>query len=189
MKSARSKPILNLFTLFVLLASLLGSAVIVTPVYAAGMVVNSNADILADDGTCTLREALTNANTDSQLYATTGECAAGSGTDTITFAADYAITLVGSQLPAVTTPITINGNGTANTIIQADAAPNTATYRVLEVDTTGDLSLDSLTVRNGRCDGSCRTHEWNGGGLYNAGALTASDVTFSGNTASVRGGG
>ena len=38
------KPILNLFTLFALLASLLSSAVIVTPAYAAEMIVNGNAD-------------------------------------------------------------------------------------------------------------------------------------------------
>src|SRR5687768_1217164 len=145
MKSTRSKPILNLFTLFALLASLLGSAVIVTPVYAAGMVVNSNADTLADDGTCTLREAITNANGDSQLYATAGECAAGSGTDTITFAADYTITLVGSQLPVIITAITITGNGAANTILQANASSNTATYRVFEVSATGNLTLGSLT--------------------------------------------
>ncbi len=39
--------------------------------------------------------------------------------DDITFAADYTITLVGSQLPAVTTEMTITGNGAANTIIEA----------------------------------------------------------------------
>ena len=48
----------------------------------------------------------------------------------VTFAADYTITLVGSQLPAIPTGIIINGNGAANTIIQANIAPNTATYRL-----------------------------------------------------------
>ncbi|MBK8619441.1 MAG: CSLREA domain-containing protein [Anaerolineales bacterium] len=114
---------------------------------------NSNADTVADDGVCTLREAITNANGDSQLYATAGECAAGVGSDTIAFAADYTITLVGSQLPAVTTTIIINGNGAANTIVQANANPNTATYRVFQV--SGNLTLDKLTVQNGRCNGSC----------------------------------
>lgn len=43
------------------------------------------------------------------------------GADTITFATDYTITLAGSQLPAVTTVMTITGNGADNTIIKADA--------------------------------------------------------------------
>ena len=71
--------------------------------------------------------------TPTPLSGPAGECDAGSGSDTITFAADYTITLVGSQLPAVTTEMTITGNGAANTIIQANAAANTATYRVFEV--------------------------------------------------------
>ena len=53
---------------------------------------------------CTLREAMTAANNTNDE-------------SEITFAADYTITLVGSQLPAVTTAITITGNGEANTII------------------------------------------------------------------------
>ncbi|MBK7318051.1 CSLREA domain-containing protein [Candidatus Villigracilis affinis] len=135
----------NIFTLFALLASLLGSAVFATPAYAAGIVVNSNADTIADDGTCTLREAITNANGDSQLYTSAGECALGAGTDTITFEVNYTITLDGSQLPAVTSTIVINGNGSANTIIQASTCnPITlpggctpASYRVFEVSDTG----------------------------------------------------
>ena len=72
---------------------------------------------------CTLREAMTAANNTNDE-------------SEITFAADYAITLVGSQLPAVTSAITITGNGAANTIIEADAdaAPDAATYRVFEVE-------------------------------------------------------
>jgi len=153
----RSKSIFNILTLFALLASLMGSAVFVTPAYAAGIVVNSNADTVADDGVCTLREAITNANGDSQLYVTAGECASGVGTDTITFDANYTITLAGSQLPAVVSTIIINGKGSANTIIQASTCnPITlpggcipADYRVFEVSDTGNLTLDKLTVRYG----------------------------------------
>ena len=80
---------------------------------------------MADDGVCTLREAITAANSDTASGATAGECAAGAGADSITFAADYTITLDGSQLPVVTSEMTITGNGAANTIIQANAAPDT----------------------------------------------------------------
>ncbi|HNO93687.1 MAG TPA: CSLREA domain-containing protein, partial [Anaerolineales bacterium] len=101
----------NLLVILALFLSLLGSAVTVTPAHAASFVVNTNAD--TNDGTCdaancTLREAINAAN------------ANGFGLDTITFAADYTITLT-SQLPTVNTPITINGNGATKTIIQANA--------------------------------------------------------------------
>ncbi|MCZ2121263.1 MAG: S-layer homology domain-containing protein, partial [Anaerolineales bacterium] len=109
------------------------------------------------------------------------DCAAGSGADVITFAADYTITLVGSQLPVVTSEITITGNGAANTIIQAHANPNVATYRVLRISAAGNLTLDGVTVRNGKA--------LEGGGIYNEGTATISASTLSGNTADYRGGG
>ena len=76
----------------------------------------------------------------------------------------------GSQLPAVTTEMTITGNGAANTIIQANAAANTATYRVFEVTSTGNLTLDGVTVRHGRCAGACAAPANYGGGIYNSAA-------------------
>ncbi|MBV6403049.1 MAG: hypothetical protein CNIPEHKO_03372 [Anaerolineales bacterium] len=170
-----------------LCASLLTAALGIQPAYAASIVVNTNADTVANDGACTLREAITNANADNQSGST--DCAAGAGADAITFAADYTITLVGSQLPAIASTITITGNGETNTILQANVAQNTATYRVLEVNATGNLTLASLTVRNGRCNGSCATavpfspDRFNGGGMYNAGTATLTNVTFSANSA------
>ncbi len=193
----RFKSSFNIFTLFALLASLLGSAVFATPAYAAGIVVNSNADTIADDGTCTLREAITNANGDSQLYTSAGECAMGAETDTITFAANHTITLDGNQLPAVTSTIIINGNGVTNTIIQASTCdpvtlPGGCTpveYRVFEVSSTGDLTVDKITVRHGRCDNSCEsTIPYGGAGILNIGTLTVTNSAFSSNSASHGGG-
>jgi len=60
--------------------------------------VNSNADNTTTDGLCTLREAITNANNDAATYS---DCAAGTATDTITFAGNYTITL-SSTLPDIT---------------------------------------------------------------------------------------
>jgi len=171
------------------------SLLIVGPARAASIFVNSAADTVADDGACTLREAITAANTDTASGATVGECAAGSSADTITFAADYTITLAGSQLPAVTTEMTITGNGAANTIIQASTCnPVTlpggctpATYRVLEVK-EGDLTLDGVTVRHGRC-GACANFSNVGGGILNdRGFLTVTNSTLSGNSADNGGG-
>ena len=182
----------NLLIVLALLLSLLGSAVTVTPAFAAGIVVNSNADDtlvnLNGNGTCDLREAITNANGDNQSGST--ECTAGAGADIITFAADYTITL-SSQLPAVTTPITITGNGATKTIIQASTCnpvtlPGGCTpvnYRVFEVGGSGDLKIDKITVRHGR-----RGNFFLGGGIYSSGALTITDSIISGNDAGNGGG-
>ncbi|HEX5147567.1 MAG TPA: CSLREA domain-containing protein, partial [Candidatus Limnocylindrales bacterium] len=56
----------------------------VAPVLAASIVVDSLVDTAADDGLCTLREAITAANTDTASGATAGECPAGLGADAIT---------------------------------------------------------------------------------------------------------
>jgi CSLREA domain-containing protein len=158
----------------------------VQPARAAGVIVVDSADdTVGNDGACTLREAITNAN-DAATYP---DCAAGSGADVITFAADYTITL-GSQLPAVTSQITITGNGASNTIVQADAAPNVATYRVFEVSAAGNLTLDGLTVRHGRCNGACATNTTDGGGILNiGGTVTVTNSALSGNSADDGGGG
>jgi CSLREA domain-containing protein len=154
------------------------------PVAAASIVVTSDADTVANDGLCTLREATIAANTDTASGTAGGECAAGSGADTITFAANSTITLAGSQLPAVTTEMTITGNGAANTIIQANAAAGTATYRVFEVYTTGNLTLDGVTVRHGVCAGGCAGQGFEGAGIYNNnGTLTVTNSTVSDNSA------
>jgi LPXTG-site transpeptidase (sortase) family protein len=180
----------NMPIIAALLLSLLGGALTVTPARAASIVVNTNADnTTAGDGFCTLREAINNANSNSDT--TSGDCAAGSGADTITFAANYTITLAGSQLPAVNTTITITGNGAANTIIQANAAANIATYRVFEVKGTAgsNLTLNNLTVRHGRCDGSCEVFVNLGSGIYNEGTLTITNSILSNNSTTYRGGG
>ena len=110
---------LGLIVLFLIL----GTALLIhNPVSASTTItVNSNADTVpADDGVCTLREAIVASNTDTTSGATPGECLAGSGSDVINFAitgvADftsnsqdgYTITL-GSDLPAITESVVING--------------------------------------------------------------------------------
>ncbi len=171
----------------VMCAGLLIASLGVQPVYAASIMVNSNTDTIANDGACTLREAIINANSNDQSGST--DCTAGSGADAITFAGNYTITLAGSQLPVVTSPITITGNGAANTIIQAHAAPNVATYRVFEVANSGNLTLERLTVRHGRCTGTCVTNIDSGGGIYNNGILNLNDSALSNNSVSDDGAG
>jgi CSLREA domain-containing protein len=95
-----------------------------TPVAALAVTitVNSMLDVVANDGVCTLREAIIAANTDTASGAAAGECVAGSGTDAIAFAIPgsgvHIITLA-TPLPPITQPVTIDG------YTQPGASPNT----------------------------------------------------------------
>ena len=104
--TSRRRPALHLMLLAVLLGSL--SVLPSTPALAAGIVVTTNADSSGSPG-CSLRDAITAANTD----AASGGCAAGSGADTITFAGDYTITLA-SALPDLAGTLMIDGAATAS---------------------------------------------------------------------------
>ena len=204
MKHSFKKYFLFILTLLALTFSALGS----TPALAAGLVVNTATDEDVNNSACSLREAIIAANTDAAYNG----CPLGSGADSITFAADYTITLT-SQLPQVTTQITITGNGTDKTIIEANASPNIATYRVLYVGGVGsNLTLNNLQIRHGRVttnpggggilnfqgnltltnvlvtDNSSTTEV--GGGVYNVySTLTVSNSVFSNNFTGVNGGG
>jgi len=153
-----------------LLFSLLGGAVTFTPARAAGIVVNSSADVVANDGVCTLREAIINANGDSQLFATAGECAAGSGADTITFADDYTITLT-AGLPNTSSNITISGAGRSVTI------QGNNTQHMLVNFSGGTLTIEALTISEMFSSASGAT----GGAIGNAGTLNVNNSFFSDN--------
>ena len=79
-------------------------------------------------------------------------------------------------LPAITTPITVHGNGAK--IVRVSSAPD---FRLIEVDASGALTADSLTVTGGK---DCCA----GGGIFNYGSVTLTNSIVSGNTATVGGG-
>jgi S-layer homology domain len=60
------------------------------------------------------------------------------------------------------------------------------------VTPTGKLTLDRVTVRNGRCNGSCTTvggiEPNGGGGIYNSGTLTITNSILSGSSGTLGGG-
>ena len=169
----------------ILVVVFLFSLVLAQPAYAAGLTVNSDADTTADDGTCTLREALTNANDDSQLYATSGECAAGSGSDTISFDSSLSgATIHLASTLTITSNVTIDGSALGSKIsISGDD-----TVRVFNIPTipavTLTVTLDSLIVTNGATSG-------HGAGLFMGQGIhvTVKNSTFSDNHAGGRGGG
>ncbi len=85
---------------------------------AVTITVNSNGDSEANNGFCTLREAIRAANEDFWAFDSAGECADGSGTDTISFVAGFdgdgdatnRITLTAdSAFDPIIQPVTING--------------------------------------------------------------------------------
>ncbi|MGQ0593496.1 MAG: choice-of-anchor Q domain-containing protein [Gammaproteobacteria bacterium] len=117
------------------------------------------ATIPVDGIGCTLVEAITTANSDSPV----GGCTGGSGADTIVLAAGSTHTLMSpipddslgySGLPLVTSPITIEGNG--STVRRENGAPD---FRVFTVRRPGQLTLRSTTVSGGKLQGL-------GGGLF-----------------------
>nr|MBA2491170.1 hypothetical protein [Gammaproteobacteria bacterium] len=126
-------------------------------------------------GACTLVDAITAANND----VATGGCSAGSGADTLGLSGNLTLTAVNTDLygptalPAVTSAITVEGNGA--TISRASGAPD---FRLFAVDSTGSLTLRKTKITGGRLSGVDAL----GGGLFNnVGELTIIDSTVSGN--------
>ena len=77
--------VMNKLAMLLLAGGLALSVGITQVARATTLTVNSTADIVADDGQCTLREAVFAANTDLASGEMPGECPAGSGADTIVF--------------------------------------------------------------------------------------------------------
>ncbi len=143
------------------------------PVHAATtIVVTTTTDAVADDGFCSLREAVAAANTDTASADTTGQCPAGSGTDTIELA-NGTYTLTGGPLD-LTTSMTIDGDPDDDDIDATISAGDTS--GVLETS-IGTIVLDSLVITEGTVtdDGA--------GVLHQSGALTIVDSIITDNAA------
>ncbi len=147
---------------------------------SAIITVNSTADgPPANNGQCTLREAIINANFNTQSGST--DCAAGNGADTISFslpAGPQTINLT-SELPDITASLTITGPGANNLTVQRGTGGE---YGIFSFPGTNHANtVSGLTIRNGLTPGS-------GGGIYSAGALTLIDCVITDNHAQVGGG-
>ncbi|MEQ1635270.1 MAG: choice-of-anchor Q domain-containing protein [Methylococcales bacterium] len=156
-----------------------------TSALANNLIVNSLTDIAASaDAQCTLREAITNANTNSDT--TGGDCAAGNGADNIAFSVEGTLILGGALSISDTAGLSIDGSG-KKVILSGNN-----TVRVLIVNPGASLSLKNLTVANGFATGGGFGGGGigGGGGIYNQfGNLTVDRCTFSGNTSTGNGGG
>jgi len=150
--------------------------------------VTTTADTLSNDGECSLREAVIAANEDFPSGISAGECPAGSGTDSIILDAPglYRFTRAGTGEDDadtgdldLTESVTLEGGGAEDYIIDAGSLD-----RVFEI--TGSslvVEIEGLTITGGN------EPSRDGGGIYNDGDLTLTDVVISGNQADDDGGG
>jgi hypothetical protein len=148
--------------------------------HAATITVNTTIPkINSSDGLCSLIEAIINANDDA---ATHSDCVAGSGADVIQLPAAATITVANTfthyygatGLPTITSEITIEGNG------GKIAGKKGASFRLIAVESSGDLTLSNVTV-----SGGSQNH---GGAIFNYGTLTINDSTITGSKANLGGG-
>ena len=157
---------------------------------------------IADDGACSLSEAITAANTNVASGATPGECVAGDAAKTngIVFAlnvGDVTLTTVadttvgGTGLPAITSEMIIAGGGRT---IQRNpswhcSANEGIHFRILYIASTGNLTLRETTISQGCVRGTGEVFD-KGGGIYNdGGTLTLEHSGVSENRAFDDGGG
>lgn len=90
-------------------------------------------------------------------------------------------------LPSITSPIIVNGNGAT---IQRSTADGTLDFRILHVAAGGDLTLNSVTVSDGRATGGVSPAQDCGGiRLERSGRLTLNSSVVSNNFSSFLGGG
>ena len=126
--------------------------------FAATITVNSTADTAANDGVCTLREAITAANTDTASGAMAGECAAGSGTDTIAFnIAGAGVKTIAplTALPIITTNVQINGYTQPGTSVNTNG-PTVGSNAVIliEIDSAAIVNAPAIYFSGAGASGS-----------------------------------
>jgi CSLREA domain-containing protein len=164
-----------LLNLAMILGLLLASAALPIHVRAANVItVTTTDDNLTDDGLCSLREAINNADTDSDT--SVADCNSGFGYDTITFADGIITILLGSALPFITDADGLIIDGGSDVKLSGNNS-----LRVLNVSSSGVLFLQNITVINGNSN--------LGSGILNAGMLTITNSSFSANSSTGNGGG
>jgi CSLREA domain-containing protein len=137
----------------------------------------------ANDGRCTLREALLNANGNDQSGS--ADCAAGSGADTINFNVTGTINLTG-VLPVLSQSVTIAGPGANLLTVRRDTGGD---YRIFNIPGSGlNIAISGLTISQGKASGVFVNDNF-GGGIYSASPLTLTDCVVTQNEASTGGGG
>src|SRR5689334_15219316 len=171
------------------IAALVFAALFPAAVYGSSINVNTEVDAVANDGQCSLREAVSAANTDAASGAAPGECAAGAGADTIVLPAGfYRLSLppasenanAGGDLD-ILADVSITGAGAATTTISGGGLD-----RVFDISGSGStVTIEDVTVTGGHApDGPTQLFPGqSGGGIANLGNLTLRDARVSDNVA------
>ena len=148
----------------------------------AEIVVDSISLAVAEDGQCSLAEAIDNANLDSRGFQTEGECATGSGGDRLILPSQ-ASGYVGDSLPTINSAISIQGN---NSEIRTGAD-------LFLVESGGNLTIDNLRLRGSYFEynsaivtetqsatrlSNVTIHRFEGTAIRNAGRLQIEDSTI-----------
>ena len=118
-------------------ASVAAFLMVSTIANAATITVTTHLDPAGPSGTCSLRQAILNANGNN--HSGSQDCAAGSGTDTIVFSTQDNIILT-SALPAITQSLNIAGNSPGNLISGATR------YRIFTVNPNATLTIKNLQL-------------------------------------------
>ena len=160
--------------------------------WAVTIQVTSRDDVIADDGACTLREAIIAANEDFYSGIKKGECPAGDGADKIVLNLPgvYELSLPGTEEDEsrtgdldITEDLTIEGKGAADSFV-IDAF---GLDRVLDIASGITVSLANLTIKGGYLN----QRYGYGGGIYarESSTIIISQVTVTENSANDSGGG
>ena len=147
---------------------------------AQTITVTTTRDVYANDGACSLREAIVAANTDQPLYsfARFGECPKGSGTDTIVLAQGQTYPLTRAHdplmkphvaLPLMTSVLVLEGQGATLQI----SSHNSLAF--MAVEASGNVSLKNLTLRD------AHTTKLDEPIIYNSGVLNGNNIVFEDN--------
>ncbi len=147
-------------------------------------------DATAGDGLCSLRKAINNVNTKGDT--TGGDCAAGSGSDTILFSISGAITL-GSPLPAIAKGVAIMGSGqtilgSGVFVVQSGSVLELSNLFLSGggVSDGGDVNNAGILIVSGSALSSTDSRGC-GGAIYNSGVMTITNSILSGNNNSPAG--
>lgn len=155
---------------------------------AATITVTTTGDAIAADGQCSLREAITAANTDSAFNG----CPAGSGADEIVLAAaEYRLEIEGAGEDVnasgdldIRSNLSIRGAGADLTRIRGDRDD-----RVFDIGVPAlDVSIDGVTIRNGAGTLGAGVLVREGSGLHMNACLLTGNATAKGDPVAAGGG-
>jgi CSLREA domain-containing protein len=163
--------------------------------------VNTGIDAVADDGHCSLREAVTSANLHAAPFSGAGECASGTGQDVVVLPAGrFALSIPGrgddnndsGDLDISAVGLSVRGAGAGVTTIDANHVD-----RVIDVLAGAAVTVEGVTITGGVTRDGTSGMDMSGGfdvtagdggageaggGIRNLGALTIQDSVVSGNT-------